>query len=157
MIATYLATPTATDPMVRDNIHPTAFFYRRIGEWIGKAILRAFRPKLTPAFFDAAFPSGAYSWFANGWTSSEATYSLDQNGRITFEAVLTAGTVADGTTVMTLPAAYRPNGNRFIVVSTDAGSAVLQCQADGACKIYGMGSATFMRINGGFYTKRAMI
>lgn len=34
---------------------------------------------------------------------------------------------------------------------------VLQCQADGACKIYGMGSATFMRINGGFYTKRAMI
>lgn len=160
MLPAYLATPTVTDPNLRDNIHPTARYYQQIGYWMAKAVLRCFRPKMTPSVISASFPSGAYDWLDNSWTTSEASYSMAEDGMLWIDAVLDAGTAADGTTVINLPAAYRPVANRYLTCSTDAAATglapILQCQADGQCKIYGLDpTATFIRINGGFFTALA--
>lgn len=149
VLSTYLATPNVTDAIQRDNIHPTAWFYRRIGEWMAKAILRAFRPKMTPRVRDAAFPTGAYSWMGNGWGINTAAYSLGEEGDLSFDAIFTAGTKTDGTPILNIPPAYRPTGNRYASVSSDVPGNVplLQCQPDGNCVIYGLDpTATFIRV-----------
>lgn len=159
MLATYLANPLVQDPNVRDNLHPTARYYQQIGYWMARLILRAFRPKMTPCVFDATFPTAGYTWMANSWTTSDGSWSLGENGFLHLNGVFTAGTKTDGTTVFTLPPALRPAGNRYLTLTADdnvTGRAVLQCQADGACKIYSMdATATFVRINGGFCTALA--
>jgi hypothetical protein len=156
----YLGQPTVQDPVVRDNIHPTARFYQQVGYWMARLLLRVYRPKMTPAVFDATFPTGAYTWMANGWTTADGTYSLSADGFLNLSGIFTAGTKTNATPVFILPPALRPTRNHYLTLTTDSAptgtNPILQCQANGECQIFGLDAgATFVRVEGGFYTALA--
>lgn len=161
MVAAYLSNPTATPAMLRDNIHEDPFLYRRVGEWMAKFALRVWSPPMTPKVIDAALPVHAnYVWMRNGWTQTNARYSLTDEGFIQIDGAMTPGTKTDGTAIMVLPKAYRPTYDiEPIVFANDTATrnARLLIKADtGEVQIFDLdASATAIRVSVGFFTALA--
>ncbi|MDR7225395.1 SGNH/GDSL hydrolase family protein [Aminobacter aminovorans] len=114
IMANYLFDP-AVDSVLRDNIHQTAAGHKMMGVAIARALMAMIAPKPTPAIRLAPIQvSGALSWLANGWTGTTLppSYSITGDGFFRLHGFLDAGTKTDGTTIINLPAAYRPLGHR---------------------------------------------
>lgn len=153
IIATLLERRTVTDPMLRDNIHWSAYCYRLVGRAVAKAILRALCVPMTPRLLARPLPSHpAYSWFDvdNGWSNYNSSYSLNDEGRFALRGSFTAGLLADATAVARLPAAYAPLELQELPVMTSAGWAVMRIDTDGLMSIFGAAGsgATFVRMDG---------
>lgn len=76
---------------------------------------------------------------SNGWTvaaSRSATYQKSNEGVVTINAMLSPGTVTAGTTVMTLPADYRPkNVISYIACGANNGFASINILTNGQVQI----------------------
>lgn len=153
IIATLLDRGDITDPVLRDNIHWTAYCYRLVGRAIAKAVLRAMCVPMTPRLLARPFPThAAYSWFdaGNGWSNFNASYSLSDEGRFSLRGSFLNGDLTDGTALARLPAAYAPLELVEFPVMTSAGWAVMRIDTSGTMSIYGAAGtgATFVRVEG---------
>lgn len=92
----------------------------------------------------------------NGWTNTAgfATvgYYMKPDGFVAFRGIVTAGTTADNTLIFTLPVNYRPAAAAFIGVPMFTGAAFVQSgmliETDGECRVYGVGGAANIRLDG---------
>ncbi|HHA1754564.1 TPA: GDSL-type esterase/lipase family protein [Enterobacter kobei] len=79
------------------------------------------------------------SMLSNSWTvaaSRSATYQKSREGVVTINAMLVPGTVATGTTIMTLPADYRPkNVISYIACGANNGYASINILTNGQVQI----------------------
>ena len=135
---------SGADPMVRDNIHPTAYAYRLIGHAVARRILGIVTPKSSRAV-TYQNPSPAWSGL-NGWTSTAINYAVSESGIAQLAGVMTnpgGASVADGTTFMQLPEHLRPIASvRFpcyVGLSTGGyATACIQIDTIGNCTVYGL-------------------
>lgn len=139
---------SGADSMVRDNIHPTAYAYRLIGQAISRRILGLFAPRYSRAVaYQAMNPTPAG---LNGWTVTEANYSVSESGLVQLGGVLTnfgGATLSNGTLFMQLPEHLRPLAAcrfaTFASLSTGAYVTVcVQIDTAGNCTVYGLPSTT---------------
>jgi len=92
----------------------------------------------------------------NGWTTTAgfATvgYYMRPDGFVAFRGIATPGTTADNTLLFTLPVNYRPAAAAFIGVPMFTGAAFVQAglliETDGECRVYGVGGAANIRLDG---------
>ena len=92
------------------------------------------------------------SMLSNGWTiaaSRSATYQKSCEGVVTINAMLVPGTVASGTTILTLPTDYRPkNIISYIACGTNNGYASINILTNGQVQISSIPvSSTVLTIN----------
>lgn len=141
------------DPMVRDNIHPTAYSYRLIGLAIARRILGL----LAPAYDRSVAFQVLNPPMQNGWTDattgSRISYSMAPDGKVTLAGVATAGTKTDGTVIFTVPENLRPLATmRFAVmmnqsVAPNYTSCLVQIDAVGNLTIYGCANANYISLD----------
>lgn len=98
--------------------------------------------------------------FANGWTNAGGTANvqcrLDVGGMVIMRGRCKPGTTTDGTTIFTLPAAYRPTYDAVfdvaITAAADPASPTrIVVNPSGAVQIFGAGSALTVSLNGIFW------
>jgi hypothetical protein len=86
------------------------------------------------------------TWLAptlvNGWVNfgapqQVAGYTQDVNNRIWLRGLIKSGTFSDNTTLLTLPAGYRPSGNESFAVNSSGAFAVIIILTTGEVKISG--------------------
>jgi hypothetical protein len=134
--------------MVRDNIHPTAYSYRLIGRAIARRVLGLFSPACGRAV--AYQPMSPTPAGQNGWTVTQANYSVTRDGLVQLGGVLTnfgSANLTNGIQFMQLPEHIRPSAAcRFACfASLSTGAYVTVCvQIDtaGNCTVYGLPSTT---------------
>lgn len=150
VLGTYLTAGNGLDPVVRDNIHPTTYFYRQIAFRLARALAGAYSLPSTKYKANTAFPSSALQ---NGWTNGGgASYAVDSDGFVTLSGYVSPGTLTDGTTVLQLPEHLYPAATgRFLVSKGGASVALAQLGTNGALAIYGGASASYLALDGIVY------
>ncbi len=99
----------------------------------------------------------ASSWVAYGGAYVAPRYVKDKQGVVHVNGSAKSGTYADGTTVFTLPAGYRPVSSLVVTVAAPmAGGGVNVPQAvigsDGTCKVYNLSGAGYLHLSFSFPT-----
>jgi lysophospholipase L1-like esterase len=110
-------------PYLRDNIHPTNYAYKVIGEAIAREIMAGSSIKMTQAEPYTLIDSSRFlaGWTAHGSGQSPA-YSVSEAGIVTLYGLLDKGTTTSPTTIMNLPANLRPVALREYYARTSTGS-----------------------------------
>lgn len=88
--------------------------------------------------------------FQNGWSNfgspyNNCQYRLNALGQVEMRGLMQGGTITTGTTVFTLPAAYRPSGQKLFKMqdgNPNQPNAFLLVQTNGACTIGGITAGT---------------
>ena len=64
--------------------------------------------------------------FMNGWSYQSGAVNVSRNGKTcSMNVIVTGGTTSDGTTILTVPPAYRPASNRWFTVPVYSSSSSL--------------------------------
>lgn len=141
------------DPMVRDNIHPTAYAYRLIGNAIARRILGLMVPALDRSVvFQQLNPPMLNSW-TDVTSGSRISYATSHDGKVTLAGVVTAGTKTDGTAIFAVPENLRPSSTmRFAVlmnqtVAPNYTSALVQIDTAGNLTVYGVTNANYISLD----------
>jgi|GEM_PF-5152435 len=100
------------DPTLRDNIHPSALFFKVMAKAAARAILEAYAPKPTRAIAYEPIPtSGAYSWLGTDFTASAwplPRYSVTASGEVSLVGHVIHGGTSSPAHVLTVPPGLRP-------------------------------------------------
>jgi hypothetical protein len=134
------------DSVVVDNIHPTSHARRLMGYAMARTVAGLLAPKVSREYPRTGFQS---SWFLNGWSnaSGTASFETDEAGQLGLRNLISAGTIADGTDLFTLPPNLRPTTS-FTTNCTVTGAAfnatcrVLVDSATGKATLYGAPTGT---------------
>lgn len=150
ILSTLMTAPDISDGRLRDRIHPRPFLYRLFGQMIARVIAADICRKATRALPEITVPP---DWFANGWTGTSDTpwLSVNSDGLVQFRGVLDAGTKTDGTIIMNVPLAFAPKNSgyhRFLSYKSSGGICLLQIGANGELSVYGLGSDTYLTLDG---------
>lgn len=139
VLAAYLSFPDKKmDRIVADNIHITPEVRRNIGRAAARKLMGMLSPK--PSVNSDKWVNSNIT-LQNGWTGTLAL-RVD-NDEVQTVGQLTAGTVADGTAVLTLPFGIRPaQSYRIRVQAGGASTAYLFVQTNGIVAIYGATGVT---------------
>ena len=91
--------------------------------------------------------------FKNGWTNlsgeyKEATCTKDDFGIVSLSGAITSGTVALGTTVLTLPMGYRPSKTLIFNQSNNGAIKRLDLRNDGSLNIGEVFNLGYLNLNG---------
>ncbi|OBU70462.1 hypothetical protein A9K58_00480 [Stenotrophomonas maltophilia] len=134
------------DPGLRDNIHATP----RRGAAIAWAVakkLAGYAPKKTRAFSPITMPS---SCLKNGWAiNGGAEIGMTADAVVHLSGRIDAGTKADGTQILALPASCVPRIQQVYRVRTDNGAAAtIIISTGGAVSIYGLGTDNGIYLDG---------
>lgn len=142
------------DPGLRDNIHYTP---RRAAAaaWAVARKLAGYTPLKTHLVKPAAVPS---SFLRNGWTADgPVEYGMSESSQMIFSGKLAAGTLADGTQVMKIPASLAPRATQVHMVRLASGTAfgTLIIDSGGSALIYNATGETGFYLDGVTYFVRA--
>lgn len=135
----FITSQTAEDPLVRDNIHQSYLGYKLYAWAIARAI--ASRHLAKPAFKDyrAAVPS---DWLRNGWTAgTNLKVCITEDGFVSLQGNMGAGTAANGTVILNLPRWARPEVQQSFISWTNAGLGEVRIGTNGDVTIDNVGSA----------------
>lgn len=142
ILATYKTGETAFgyDPMVRDNIHPTAYGYRLIGRELARVLMGAYVPEVTELKGSTFLPA---SGVRNGWLVAiqPPRYTISVDGVVNLNGVIdgNTGTKTDGTAIYNLPEFLRPITNcRFLCATDDTKVAKVTVQTGGDILVSGV-------------------
>ena len=117
-----LARPLQVDPIVRDNLHPTLYGYRAMGEAVAREVLSSSARRMTQKMSTTLLHD---AWLQNGWTRESgrpASISVSADGIVSLSGVLNKGTVTTYVTVAILPVNLRPVMTREYAARTNTGS-----------------------------------
>ncbi|MFC5421943.1 SGNH/GDSL hydrolase family protein [Bosea eneae] len=124
--------PLQVDPIVRDNIHPTLYGYRAMGEAVAREVLASSALRMTQRM--AAYPLHA-SWLRNSWAldgGRPAQIEVTADGMVSLTGLLNKGDVAEPVIIARLPPNMRPSTTREYAARTNTGSiTVLYVGPDG--------------------------
>lgn len=149
-----LTRPQQVDPIVRDNIHPTLYGYRAMGEAVAREVLAASALRMTQKM--AAYPLHS-TWLRNSWTLDgvrPAQIEVSADGVVALTGVLNKGTVAEPVVIAQLPANLRPATTREYAARTNTGSVTaIYVGTDGMITLAGFPSsvATFVSLDNIIY------
>ena len=110
ILPSYLANPSVLDPILQDNLHPTAFARKRIAFAMARAMLGAYKVRMSPEVDRQLLPN---IW-QNGWSSyagNYARYSVSRDRRVNMNGIIQAGTITAGTVMGTLPKNLWPSSD----------------------------------------------
>lgn len=125
------------DARVLDNIHGTPFLARLQGREWAKYLAGKLCPDSTLAITRTLI-AGSYAATGYSFTSNQPLYSRDEGGMVWICGTVDrgAGSLADGTTICTVPQIIRPVDTIRGMLMTDTGVAGFVLDQTGALKIY---------------------
>ncbi|KAF3997557.1 SGNH/GDSL hydrolase family protein [Glaciimonas immobilis] len=138
ILATYLDTTFALDSMVYDNVHPTMFGRLLLAQLFGNALLGDLASVNLIAENGTLLPTASLAAGAL-FTTDPATFNVDtKTGEISvFGVVDLPASVADGTTIYTLPTKLRPRATlRFACLNSTFGTSYLVIAPTGVVQVY---------------------
>ncbi|HEJ0092832.1 TPA: hypothetical protein SLO54_001139 [Citrobacter freundii] len=129
-----------TDPILRDNIHPTAYAYRLYGYEIARAIAANLCPVIQ-------LPSDwvTFSTFSAG-VSGTAQYRYTNRG-VEFRGKLSASSALNGT-IFTIPEGVRPRMTNYFVQWGNTGTIPTVFNTDGTVLVHNNPSSTQISLDG---------
>ena len=133
VLAEWLSIPDA-DPIVQDNIHPTAYGQMVMGMSYAKAIIG----HLNDFSFDNKGVFMPKYWFNSGIGASQSPLMKINNGQVTTEWFYTrdGATINNGDTIATLPERFRPAKSFFVAaINTTANPDILSAIPMGQIQI----------------------
>ncbi|MGB3349732.1 MAG: SGNH/GDSL hydrolase family protein [Brucella anthropi] len=151
----WLSQMDVIDPTLRDNIHPSALFFKAIALAAAQSILEAYAPKPSRVVRNKVIPSsGAYSWLGSEYTAGTRVpaYSVSSDGIVSLTGLVTHNAATSPSTVLTVPAGLRPERSQDMMLSLFNGSAnsVVFGSIDmlGVLSVYSVPSAGILRLDG---------
>lgn len=148
ILGSYLS--TASDPFLRDNIHPTTYAYRIIGHRLARALAGSYVPRVSRSLDWAPLTAK----YANSWVAGAEPpkVSMDSSGVVHFNGYASGGTVTNGTTMLTLPLHLRPLQTcRFVCANNTTLPCTINVNVDGTMVIYNATGVTFVALDGVSY------
>lgn len=152
------------EPMLRDNVHPSAFGYKVLGLAAANAMLDLMIEPMSPEVIDGLLPTtslaGVYGP-QNAWsqdTTDPLTYHVQRLAtgvQVSLTGQLKAGTRSAAALIYLLPPNLRPNRNITIVAFSDANDVTIQATVEGFVYVRGMQAAgSYVRLDGLNYAVR---
>lgn len=138
----YVTSALSEDPLVRDNIHPSALAYKLYAHAIARAIASHHTRLIKQAAYLCNVPG---EWMSNGWSlGASVAVTISEDNRVHLQGNLGAGNLAAGTVLLTLPRWARPNVQMNFICSCNGtgGAAVVQLGTNGQLSVVSMPSNT---------------
>ncbi len=143
------------DPTLRDNIHPSALFFKAIAHAAARAVLEAYAPQPGRMVKDKLIPAtGAYSWLGAEFSvgARAPRYSLTEDGVVTLSGIVSHDAASSPATILKLPAALRPEYTQDVMTSMFNGGAnspiYLTIGESGDIEVYSSPSGSLVRLDG---------
>lgn len=131
---------TFADPIIRDNMHPTAYAYRFYGYEIAKAIAAQLCPVVKIPSDWCALP-GQAAGLTNGVQYRFSSVGIELKGRLD-------GSTALNGLVLTLPEFLRQSSTRYFIAWGNTGPVPVYFNTDGTVLVHNNGSSTQMSFDG---------
>ncbi|CAO4179372.1 SGNH/GDSL hydrolase family protein [Methylorubrum aminovorans] len=152
------------EPMLRDNVHPSAFGYKVLGLAAANAMLDLMIEPMSPEVIDGTLPTASLANVygpQNGWTQDTTdglfyhVQRLATGIQVSLTGQLKPGTRAAAALIYLLPPNLRPNRNITIAAFSDANDVTIQATVEGFIYVRGMQAAgSYVRLDGLNYAVR---
>lgn len=134
----YVLTQTSEDPLVRDNIHQSYLGYKLYAWAIAKSIASHAARQADFKDYRPAVPS---DWLRNGWTAgTNLKVNITDDGMVSLQGNMGAGTAANGTVILNLPRWARPEVQQSFIIWTNVGLGEIRVGTNGDVTIDNVGS-----------------